>query len=36
MKAKAAIVEEKGGAIRLEEVDLADPGTGDVRVRIEA
>ena len=36
MKTRAAIVESKGGALRIEEVELADPGPGEVRVKIEA
>jgi S-(hydroxymethyl)glutathione dehydrogenase/alcohol dehydrogenase len=36
MKTRAAIVEERGGPFRVEEVELADPGRGEARVRIEA
>jgi len=36
MKTKAAIVEEQGGDLRIEEVDLRDPGPGEVRVKLEA
>ncbi|MFQ5472764.1 MAG: Zn-dependent alcohol dehydrogenase [Dehalococcoidia bacterium] len=36
MKTRAAIVESKGEDLRIEEVDLADPGSGEVRVKIEA
>jgi S-(hydroxymethyl)glutathione dehydrogenase/alcohol dehydrogenase len=36
MKTRAAIIESKGAPLRIQEVDLADPGHGQVRVRIEA
>jgi len=36
MKTQAAIAEKKSGPLRIEEVELADPGQGEVRVRIEA
>lgn len=36
MKTRAAIVEGKDRPLRIEEVDLADPAPGQVRVRIEA
>lgn len=36
MKTQAAIVEGKDQALRIEEVDLADPGPGEVRIRVEA
>jgi S-(hydroxymethyl)glutathione dehydrogenase/alcohol dehydrogenase len=36
MKTRAAIVENKGGPLRIEEVDLADPGPGEVCIRVEA
>ncbi len=36
MKIRAAIVESKDQPLRIEEVDLADPGPGEVRVEIEA
>ena len=36
MKTRAAIVENKDNPLRIEQVDLADPGQGEVRVRIEA
>lgn len=36
MKTRAAIIESRGARLRIEEVDLADPGAGEVRVRIEA
>ncbi len=36
MKTQAAIVESKGADLRLQEVDLAEPGPGEVRVKVEA
>ena len=36
MKTQAAILESKDSPFKIEEVDLADPGMGEVRVRIEA
>ncbi len=36
MKTRAAIVENREDALRIDEVELADPGPGHVRVRIEA
>jgi S-(hydroxymethyl)glutathione dehydrogenase/alcohol dehydrogenase len=36
MKTRAAIAENKGGPLRIEEVDLADPGPGEVCIRAEA
>jgi len=36
MKTRAAIVEARDAPLRIEEVDLADPVTGEVRVKIEA
>jgi len=33
---KAAIIEAKGARLRVEDVELADPGPGEVRVRVEA
>jgi Zn-dependent alcohol dehydrogenase len=36
MKTRAAILENKNEPLRIEEVDLADPGPGEVRVRVEA
>lgn len=36
MKTRAAIVENRGDALRLEDVELADPGPGDVCIKIEA
>lgn len=36
MKTRAAIIESKDAPLRIEEVDLAGPGPGHVRVRIEA
>jgi len=36
VKTRAAIIESKGGDLRVDEVDLAEPGPGEVRVQIEA
>ena len=36
MKTRAAIGEKQGGDLRIEEVDLRDPGPGEVRVKVEA
>lgn len=36
MKIRAALVAERGRDIRVEDVDLADPGEGEVRVKIVA
>ena len=36
MKIRAALVHERGEAIRTEEVDLSEPGDGEVRVKIVA
>jgi S-(hydroxymethyl)glutathione dehydrogenase/alcohol dehydrogenase len=36
MKTRAAIMERKDSPLRIEEVDVADPGPGQVRVRVEA
>lgn len=36
MKTRAAIIESKDAPLRIEEIDVADPGPGQVRVRIEA
>ncbi len=36
MKTTAAIVESSDQPLRIEEVDLAEPGRGEVRVRVEA
>ncbi len=36
MRMRAAVVTERGGPIRVEEVELLDPGEGEVRVKIVA
>jgi S-(hydroxymethyl)glutathione dehydrogenase/alcohol dehydrogenase len=36
VKTRAAIIKESGGPMRVEEVDVAEPGSGEVRVRVEA
>lgn len=36
MKVKAAVIEAPGSQLRLEELDLAEPGPGEVRVRMRA
>lgn len=36
MKTRAAIIHEQGGGLTIEEVDIRDPGAGEVRVSVEA
>jgi S-(hydroxymethyl)glutathione dehydrogenase/alcohol dehydrogenase len=36
VKTRAAIVESKDAPLRIEEVDLSDPGPGQVRIKVEA
>ncbi|KZS57144.1 zinc-binding dehydrogenase [Mycobacterium ostraviense] len=36
MKVKAAVIEAPGSPLRIEELDLAEPGPGEVRVRMRA
>jgi Zn-dependent alcohol dehydrogenase len=36
MKTQAAIAEKQSGPLRIEEVDLADPGPGEACIRVEA
>jgi len=36
MKTRAAIIEAKDSPLRIEEIDVADPGPGEARIRIQA
>lgn len=36
MKIRAAVLEEFGAPLQVQEVDLAEPGPGEVLVRLEA